>query len=309
MTRHIPVLLNEVLEGLHLKDGDTVVDATLGGGGYTRALAAAVGPQGRVIALDRDADAIARTTAAGLPAQVTVVHANFADIATVLDGMGVAGVQGVVADLGFSSDQVDDPSRGLSFLADGPLDMRLDRREPVTAADLVATADATELARTLREYGDESHALRIARAIVAARAVAPIVTTAQLAAVVADAVPARERHGRIHPATRTFQALRIAINHEFDDLQVFLAAAADRLLPGGRLAVVSFHSGEDAMVKRFVRAQARGCVCPPTFPVCRCGGHAVLRVVTARAVRPTDAEVAVNPRSRSARLRVAEKVG
>ncbi len=310
MTKHIPVLQKEALTGAEIKKGDVVVDATLGGGGYTRALLAMVGDTGQVIALDRDQSAIARfrNQSADDAACLTLVHANFAMIEHIVHDRGVVPMA-IIADLGLSSDQLDDPQRGLSFLADGPLDMRLDRTETVTAADLVATLSAKDLAALFRRYGDEPFAGVIARRIVAARTATPIRTTRALAEIIESAVPARAKRSQKHPATRVFQALRIAVNHEYDDLEQFLAGALEVLAPGGRLCVVSFHSGEDAIVKHFMRAAARGCICPPTFPICQCGNAPRAQIVTKRPILPSTGEVRRNPRARSAKLRILRKVG
>lgn len=308
MTIHIPVLMTEAIEGLELESGNVVVDATLGGGGYTRKLSDIVGSQGRVIALDLDQKAIEEFGQNSSSKNVTAVHANFAQITQVLADLNVGAVNAIVADLGISSDQLGDPARGLSFLADGPLDMRLDQSEQLTAEIIVNQWSVSDIAQVLRQYGDERYARPIARAIDVARTAAPITTTTQLAQIISAAVPGKYRAGRIHPATRTFQALRMVVNHERDDLQAFLDAAIGALMVGGHIAVVSFHSGEDAVVKRWMRAQARGCVCPASFPVCRCDGVSKLRIVTKKPVTVDAEELAKNPRARSAKLRIAQRI-
>ncbi len=313
MTQHIPVLQREALSGAHIDSGATVIDATLGGGSYTRALLERVGPHGHVYALDRDKTAIERFMRVypAVASRVTLIHANFADIQHIAHDRGVVPMA-VVADLGVSSDQLDDPARGLSFQADGPLDMRLDQSGQVdadapTAAMLLAECSAQELAHIFRVYGDEPFAMPIARAIVAARALEPLTTTTQLAELIVRTVPRRAQRLGKHPATRVFQALRIAVNHEYEDLERFLHGALDILAPGGYLSVVSFHSGEDRIVKQFMRAQSHGCVCPPAFPVCQCCRTPRATCVTTKPIVPTAEEIAANPRARSAKLRILRK--
>lgn len=288
-----------------------VVDMTVGGGGHAGLLLAATAPAGRLLGLDRDPAALAaaREALAPFAGRFTLVRGAFDAVTRIAAEQGFAPADAVLMDLGVSSRQIDDPARGFSFRLGGPLDMRMDPDGPVTAADLVARLDEAELARLLREYGEERHARRIARGLVRARAEAPITTTARLADLVAAAVPARARRtARIHPATRVFQALRMAVNDEPGQLARGLDAAFAVLAPGGRMAVISFHSLEDRAVKRFFADLAAGCVCPPSFPVCRCGRVPRARLLTRRAGRPDAAEVAANPRARSARLRAIEKV-
>lgn len=317
-TRHIPVLLEEVKEMLHLQKGMVVVDATLGSGGHTSMLLQEVAPTGTVIALDTDQAALDRF-AASITAESVLARAseegrlvmrqsNYSEVADVLDQLGVATVDAVLADLGYSSDQIEDATRGLSFQEDGPLDMRLDQTTAVTAREIVNTASPETLAQILSDFGDETESWRIAQAIVAHRVQAPIETTGALVQVIVDVYPKRKRAlMKIHPATKTFQALRIAVNREFEHLELFLGHAVERLAPGGRLAVIAFHSGEDMRVKRFFRDQARGCVCPPEFPVCRCGQVPKVKILTKRPITAGSAELARNPRARSAKLRVLEK--
>ena len=304
------MLQKEALTGAKIKKGSTVVDATLGGGGYTRALLAMVGDTGQVIALDRDQSAIARfrNNFADYDERLTLVHTNFAMIRDVVHERGVVPMA-IIADLGLSSDQLDDPQRGLSFLTDGPLDMRLDRTEAVTAADLVATLSAKDLAVIFRRYGDEPFASIIARRIVMTRSTMPIRTTRALAELIESAVPTRAKRSQKHPATRVFQALRIAVNHEYDDLERFLAGALDVLALDGYLCVVSFHSGEDAIVKHFMRDAARSCICPPTFPICQCDNTSRAQVITKHPILPSAEEIQRNPRARSAKLRILRKIG
>lgn len=319
MTRHIPVLLEEVRASLSLQKGMMVVDATLGGGGHASMLLAAVAPTGRVIAFDTDREALERFRRRATAdtflqhaldeGRLILVQSNYSDLASVLDRLGVAQVDGILADLGFSSDQIEEADRGFSFQENGPLDMRLSRETTLTAEDIVMQYPFEELTRILREYGDEPEAKRITEAIIARRAIAPIATTHDLAALIALAYPKRKQSGmKIHPATRAFQALRIAVNQEFEHLEAFLKQATERLRPGGRLAVITFHSGEDSRVKWFMRGEAQGCICPPTFPVCRCGQVPRAKILTRKPIIAGEEEEAENPRSRSAKLRVLQKL-
>ncbi len=302
----MPVLLSAVLEGLRPRSGMSFIDATLGAGGHAAALLEASAPDGRLLGFDRDAAAleVARRRLARFGDRVRVVHASYAQIGRLAPAHGFEAVDGILFDLGLSSLQLDDPARGFSFRFDAPLDMRFDPRHGITAAELVNELPEERLAALLREYGEERHARRIARAIVAAR---PVRTTGRLAEVVARAVP-RARHERIHPATRTFQALRIAVNEELEALERALPQAVELLRPGGRLAVISFHSLEDRIVKRFMRREAQDCLCPPEQLVCTCEHVARLRVITRKPIMATEEEIAANPRARSARLRLAERV-
>ncbi len=291
--------------------GSLHIDATVGGGGHTERILEATNPDGRLLGLDADGAAIARVgeRLARYGDRLILRQANFRELRTVAPEVGFGAVDGMLFDLGLSSFQLADAERGFSFRADGPLDMRFDTSRGVSAAELLASLDASELSALFRRFGEEPHAPRIARAIVAARSVAPIATAEELAALVERVAP----HGppgrrRIHPATRVFQALRIAVNEELDALEEALAAAVDLLRPGGRLVVLSYHSLEDRIVKRFLDAERKGCICPPSVPVCVCGRTARLRLVTKPSLTPTDAEIAANPRARSARLRAAERI-
>lgn len=298
---HRPVLLEEVMEALAVRAAGRYVDATYGRGGHAAAILARLGPAGRLLAIDRDPEAVAdaRGRLGGDP-RVTVVHASFERLGELVDGLGWTGrVDGVLMDLGVSSPQLENPERGFSFLRDGPLDMRMDPAGGESAADWLNRAPEREIARVIAEYGEERFARRIARAIVRAR---PLRRTAELAKVVARAVPTREP-GR-HPATRTFQAIRIHVNRELEALRTALAQAVEALAPGGRLVVISFHSLEDRIVKRFLRAEARPAPPAPGLPPPR---EPRLRLVGG-PVRPGAAEVATNPRARSAVLRAAERV-
>ncbi|GIW08254.1 MAG: ribosomal RNA small subunit methyltransferase H [Dehalococcoidia bacterium] len=304
-TEHLPVLLTEAIELLNVRPGGRYLDGTAGAGGHSEAILHASAPDGRVLALDVDPAAVARVRARLAPfgERARVEQANFASLRDVAADAGFLPLDGVLLDLGISSFQLADPEVGLSFQRDDPLDMRLDRTLETTAADLVNSLGERELADLIVRYGEEPAARRIARAIVRRR---PLRTTGQLAAIVEQAV-GRPR-GRIHPATRVFQALRIAVNDELGALDRALTAAIEALRPGGRLAVISFHSLEDRIVKQRFAAEAKGCVCPPNLPRCVCGRVPRLRVVTRRPVTPSPAELAKNPRSRSAKLRAAERL-
>ncbi len=304
---HTPVLLEESLEALAINPNGVYLDATFGRGGHARALLARLGPAGRLFSVDRDADAIdaARGLASRDP-RFSIEHAAFSDLSELARRRGITGsVDGLLLDLGVSSPQLDLPDRGFSFSADGPLDMRMDTRSGETAARWLAVAPEEEIARVLWGYGEERHARRIARTIVRERAESPLVTTRQLAEMVARVSPSRGP-GK-HPATRTFQAVRIQINSELEELRSCLDGVCDLLAAGGRLVVISFHSLEDRIVKRFIRDEARGEQFPRGVPVTAREVHARLRAV-GKQVRPSPGEVARNPRARSARMRIAERL-
>jgi 16S rRNA (cytosine1402-N4)-methyltransferase len=306
---HLSVLLQESVDLLRPTSGGVYVDGTLGGGGHADELLRRSEPDGVLIGIDQDEAAAerCRRRLSGYGSRVIIRQANFRRIGAVLAELGIGGVDGAVLDLGLSWFHLGSPERGFSFLADGPLDMRMDTGGPVTAADLVNTLPRRELARILYEYGEESNARAIAGAIERARAGDPITTTARLAQIVAAAVPAY-RVRRTHPATLTFQALRIAVNDELGALREGLQALIAALRPGGRLAVIAFHSLEDRIVKQSFAEHAKGCICPPKLPVCRCGRQPDLKILTKRPVTPSDAEIASNPAARSAKLRAAEKL-
>ena len=307
---HVPVLAEEVRELLALQPGETVVDATFGAGGHSRLLAAELRGEGKLVAIDRDPTVrpyFDRVKAAAPGVQARFLRGDFAVVLAQLAGNGVR-ADAVLVDLGLSSMQIDRPERGFSYATDAPLDMRMDPSEDVSAADLVADADERELETILRRYGEERYARQIARGIVRRRSESPIERTGQLVDVVRASIPAPARFGEGHPAKRTFQALRIAVNHELESLEAGLPAAFEMLRPGGRLAVISFHSLEDRIVKRFLRDRARGCTCPPELPICVCGREPEARILTPKPVRPSAHEVELNPRASSARLRVAVRV-
>ena len=308
---HLPVMVQEVLESLAPAPGSFQIDATVGGGGHSRPILEAATPGGRLLGIDADAAAISRTRDRLAPYgdRVTLRQANFEELADVAAQTGFDPADGILFDLGLSSYQLADDARAFSFRAEGPLDMRFDTRRGVPAATLVNELDEYALTDLFRRLGEEPQARRIARAIVARRGREPITTGQQLADTVAAAAPAPPRgRRRVHPATRVFQALRIAVNRELETLPVALAAAVQILRENGRLAVISYHSLEDRIVKRFIAAERRGCICPPEAPVCVCGRQPRLALVGAQPRRPSDAEVARNPRSRSALLRAARKL-
>lgn len=305
MAEHVPVLLEDTLSVLQPRSGGQYVDGTLGGAGHAAAILEMSSPNGRLLGLDMDAEAleIARRRLKPYEGRCVLVQANFADLAAVARQHGFDPVDGVLLDLGFSSYQISAPERGLSFELEGPLDMRLDRSQPTTAFDLVNDLSEQELADLLWRYGEERRSRAIARAIAAERKRGPISTTGQLADIVRRVVP--RRGAPIDPATRTFLALRIGVNRELENLAQGLAGALEVLRPGRILAVVSFHSLEDRIVKQFMTGEARDCLCPPQLPVCVCGHKARLKVVTPKPIGPSVREVAANPRSRSAKLRAA----
>ena len=309
---HLPVLVEEVMSMLAPAPGSLQIDATVGGGGHTERILEATDPDGRLLGLDADGAAIARVDERLRPRfgeRLVLRQANFRQLRDVAPEAGFGAVDGMLFDLGLSSFQLADAERGFGFRTGGPLDMRFDTSRGVPAAELLATLDRRELSAVFRRYGEEPQANRIANAIVAARAAAPVATAEDLAALVERVAPGNPRlRRRIHPATRVFQALRIAVNAELDALEDALGAAMDLLRPGGRLVVLSYHSLEDRIVKRFLASERRGCVCPPEVPVCVCGRNPRLRLVTRPSLTPTAEEIAANPRARSARLRAAERL-
>ncbi|HLG09235.1 MAG TPA: 16S rRNA (cytosine(1402)-N(4))-methyltransferase RsmH [Gaiellaceae bacterium] len=307
---HIPVLAEEVRELLAVQPGETVVDATFGAGGHSRLLAADLGESGKLVAIDRDPTVRSyfdRVKAATRGVQMRFLRGDYAVVLSQLAGNGVR-ADAILLDLGLSSMQVDRTERGFSYAADAPLDMRMDPSDELSAADIVGTWDERELETIFRRYGEERYARQIARGIVRRRGESPIERTGQLVDVVRASIPAPARFGEGHPAKRVFQALRIEVNHELESLEAGLPAAFEMLRPGGRIVVISFHSLEDRIVKRFLRERARGCTCPPEFPVCVCGHEPELRILTPKLVRPSAREIDVNPRAGAARLRAAVKV-
>lgn len=305
-TTHIPVLLNKVIEYLRCEKGKVYLDCTLGAGGHTGAIAEIVCPEGKVFAIDRDKNAIelAANNLSRFGKCIVFLHGNFA----MLNNLTDADFDGILFDLGFSSMQVEDAKRGFSFMHDGALDMRMDTNSTLTASDIVNNLPEEELAKIFHEFGEERWSNRIARGIAKYRMQRKITTTGELAKIIIDATPFKSRHGGIHPATRTFQALRIAVNQELENIQGALPIAFSRLKQGGRLAVISYHSLEDRIVKRFFTDFSRGCVCPKDIPFCVCGRKPVLKIITKKVITPDDGEIRKNPRARSAKMRVCEKI-
>lgn len=306
---HKPVLLNQCLEGLNIRPGGIYVDGTLGRAGHSLEIAKRLAA-GRLIAIDRDQAALDAAPARleGLMDRVTLVRGNFGDLTNILAALGVDGVDGMLFDLGVSSPQLDDGSRGFSYLQDAPLDMRMDQSAPLTAREVVNGWSQEELKRILWQYGEERYSGPIAAAVVRAREQAPIETTGQLAELIRSAMPAKARREKQHPAKRSFQAIRIAVNDELGEVERLLDSALDALKPGGRLAVISFHSLEDRLVKTAYGEWARGCTCPPDFPVCVCGKSPKVKLIGKRPIVADEKELEENPRARSAKLRIAEKL-
>lgn len=304
--QHIPVMLNECMDGLDIKPGGTYVDGTAGGAGHSSEIAKHL-TTGRLIALDQDPDAVrtARERLAAYP-NAQVVHINFRNMRQALDSLGVDRVDGVLLDLGISSYQLDTAERGFSYLKDAPLDMRMSK-EGISARDLVNESPPNELSRIFREFGEERYAGRIAQNIARRRAEKPIETTLELAEIIKASMPAAARREK-NPCKRSFQALRIAVNSELDALSQGIDAAFDALKPGGRLAIITFHSLEDRMVKQKFAALCKGCICPPDFPVCVCGHTPEGRLPFRKPLLPSEEELARNRRSQSAKLRVIEKI-
>ncbi|MFO7160823.1 MAG: 16S rRNA (cytosine(1402)-N(4))-methyltransferase RsmH [[Clostridium] cellulosi] len=305
---HLSVLLHESIEALNIKPDGIYVDGTAGGGGHSFEIASRL-KTGRLIAIDRDPDAI---KAAGkrlepFKDRVTLVNANFSQLSQILNDLGIPAVDGILLDLGVSSYQFDVPERGFSYNYDAPLDMRMSK-SGISARDIVNSASQDELARILREYGEEKFVSRIASHIVFAREKKPIETTFELSEIVKSAIPAAARRSGPHPARRTFQALRIAVNGELDELGALLDDALSLLAKGGRLAVITFHSLEDRMVKQRFLSWAQGCTCPPDFPICVCGHKPQVVIPKKKGIEPSKEEIEINPRSRSARLRFCEKL-
>jgi 16S rRNA (cytosine1402-N4)-methyltransferase len=307
--RHAPVLLDELMELLQCRSGGVYVDATVGGGGYSEAILNKSSPDGVLLGLDWDAEALAfaRKRLQTFRQRVILRRANFAMLREAMEEFDIGPVDGIVADLGISSLQLDDPERGFSFLQDGPLDMRMDHSLRQTAADLVNTLSERQLSELISSLGEERWAKRIAKAIVVRRQSQPFTRTRELAVMIAGVVPKTSDTLRIHPATRSFQALRLAVNQELKSLDGFLVRALDLLKPGGRLCVVAFHSLEDRLVKQHFKKWASSCRCAPDLPRCQCSGRPLVRLLTRKAVRPQQHELQVNPRARSGRLRAVEK--
>ena len=306
---HVSVLLQECLDGLNIKPDGIYVDGTLGGAGHSSQIAKRL-TTGRLIGIDRDPVALkaAGERLAPYADRVTLVHSNFCEIAKVLDDLNIDAVDGILLDLGVSSPQLDDGSRGFSYMVEAPLDMRMNNEDPITAKDIVNTWSYEELRRILFDYGEERYAPRIADAICRRREEKPIETTLELVDIIRSAMPAAALREKQHPAKRSFQAIRIAVNDELGAVRKVMEAAIPRLNPEGRLAIITFHSLEDRIVKNAMADAAKGCTCPPSFPVCVCGKKPQAKLITRKPITATDEELEANPRSRSAKLRVCEKI-
>ena len=307
---HVSVLARECLQALRIRPDGVYVDATTGGGGHSLLIAQQLGPQGRLICIDRDKDALdaASRRLQDYRDRVTFVKSNFSEITQVLQQQGVPGADGILFDLGVSSYQLDNEARGFSYMNDAPLDMRMDRSQALTARDVVNTYPQEELRRILWDYGEERYSGRIAAAIVRRREERPIETTLELADVIRSAMPAQALREKQHPAKRSFQAVRIEVNGELRAVEQAMNDAVDALAPGGRVAVISFHSLEDRIVKTVFAQQAKGCTCPPEFPVCVCGKKPRIKLISRGVITASKEELDENPRARSAKLRVAEKI-
>ena len=308
--KHYSVMLGECIDSLQIKPDGVYIDGTLGMGGHSLEIAKRLTAGGRLISIDRDMRAIERAgeRLADYSDRVTLVHGNFRELASIMDAQGVDKADGMLFDLGVSSPQLDETERGFSYMADAPLDMRMDESEPVTARDIVNSWPEERIKRILYDFGEERYAPRIAAAIVRERSKQPIETTLQLVDIIKGAMPAQALREKQHPAKRSFQAIRIAVNDELESVSDMLSAAMERLTPGGRLAVISFHSLEDRLVKNAIASHEKGCTCPRDFPVCTCGFVQTMRSVTRKPILPSERELEENPRSRSAKLRVAERI-
>ena len=307
--RHVSVLLHECIENLNIRPDGIYLDGTLGLGGHSFEIASRL-TTGRLIGIDRDETAIERAWRRLAPFgdAVTLVHGTFSEAARILEDLGIEAADGMLFDLGVSSPQLDETQRGFSYMGDAPLDMRMDASSPLTARQIVNTWPEERLNRILWDYGEERYARRITRAILEARAVKPIETTLELVELIKSAMPAAALREKQHPAKRSFQAIRIAVNDELGEVERMMATAPDKLRVGGRLCVISFHSLEDRLVKNGIAARENGCTCPREAPICTCGFVKTLRSVTRKPILPSAEELEANPRSRSAKLRVAERV-
>ena len=307
---HVTAMRDQAVDMLACQPGKIIVDGTLGGCGHARQICKRIVPGGTFIGIDQDQDAIDqahRVLPIGAP-WIHIIHGNFVELPLYLSQLGIDAVDGILIDIGLSLHQIEASGRGFSFNRDEPLDMRMDTRQAITAAEIVASKSDRELAKIFSQYGEERWAMRIARHLVAARQATPITTSGQLARLVSDAVPAAARFQKIHPATRVFMALRIAVNRELAVLDRFLGTAVDMLGSGGRLCVLAFHSLEDRIVKQRFRSMERPCTCPPSFPQCACGRRATVKLLTRKVVRPSEEEIRSNPMARSTRLRGVEKL-
>ena len=308
--KHRSVLLDECIEGLNIKPDGIYVDGTAGGGGHSFHIASALGEGGRLIAIDQDENAIeaAGKRLAPFGDKVTLVRSNFSRVSEVLDELGIERIDGILMDLGVSSYQLDTPERGFSYNADAPLDMRMDNRNPLDASVVVNTYSEEKLKEIIYGYGEEKFGGKIASEIVKARSIKPIERTGELVDIIKRAMPSAAKQGGHHPAKRTFQAIRIEVNSELDVIRPAIDGAVKRLSAGGRIAIITFHSLEDRLVKQAYASLAEGCTCPRSFPVCVCGNKPKVRIITKKPILPSENELEENPRSRSAKLRVAEKI-
>ena len=306
---HVSVLLEECIDGLHIKPEGIYVDGTLGGAGHSSRIAAKL-TTGRLIGIDRDPVALnaAGERLAPFQDRVTLVHSNFCELDSALDSLGISGVDGILLDLGVSSPQLDDGQRGFSYMADAPLDMRMNGGDALDAREIVNHWSYDELKRILYDYGEERYAPRIAAAICKRREEKPIETTLELVEIIRGAMPAAALREKQHPAKRSFQAIRIAVNDELGSVERVMKRAIPRLNPGGRLAVITFHSLEDRIVKNAMAEAAKGCTCPPEFPVCVCGKKPQVKIITRKPIVSGEEELERNPRARSAKLRICEKL-
>ena len=307
---HVPVMLNECLDGLKIKSDGIYVDGTVGGAGHSIEIVKRLGEGGRLIAVDRDSDALeaASKRLAPYKDKVTFVHDDYKNLISELDTLGIGEVDGILLDLGVSSYQLDNAERGFSYMKDAPLDMRMDKRQRLTARDIVNDYSEAELFRIIRDYGEDRFAKNIAKHIVAARQVKPITTTGELTEIIRESIPMKMQVKSGHPAKRTFQAIRIELNRELDVLRESLDGMIDILDDGGRLCIITFHSLEDRIVKTIFRKNENPCTCPPDFPVCVCGKKSKGKVITRKPVLPGEKEMEENPRSKSAKLRIFERV-
>ena len=307
---HLPVLYREIMEIMAPKEGEVFVDCTLGGGGHSRGFLERLGPAGRLIGIDQDEEALAaaKKNLACFGDQVTYVHSNYENLAEILHEYAPEGVDGVLFDIGVSSHQLDDPARGFSYMQDAPLDMRMDQTRDFSAWDVVNTYSESELARIIREYGEENWAKRIAQFIVERRKVKPLETTGELVEAIKAAIPKKARQEGSHPAKRTFQAIRIEVNGELDVLEKTIEQAKDGLRLGGRLGIISFHSLEDRIVKEKFKYLAASCICPPEMPICCCKKVSEVKILTKKPVTAQEDELAANSRAKSAKFRAVEKI-
>ena len=307
---HVSVLKKESIEGLHINPSGTYVDGTFGGGGHALEIISRLNGNGRLIGIDQDRDAIenGRTKLEPYKNKAQLVRDNFSNIQNIMKDLHIESIDGILLDIGVSSHQLDEGTRGFSYMQDAELDMRMDDRNPITAKQMIAEYSEAELSRIIREYGEERWASRIAQFIVQERAKMPINTTAELVEVIKKAVPKKARQDGPHPAKRTFQALRIAVNRELEILEGSIRDMVDLLKPGGRICIITFHSLEDRIVKQTFQSLEHPCTCPPEFPVCVCGKKPSVRIITRKPIVPSEEEVAANPRARSAKLRIAEKI-